>query len=162
MESSLHKPAGFPDVNRVIGYVLSAIIASLFYVTWLLVEEVVSPTPRTSFMFNLGFAVFFWLTGGFCVTLGVMALPWIPAVRAFPALRLPGPVYFGGIGALLTLIVGCAATSLSPKPFWIEEQSLFEGFLICAQRQGICLFLAGLIFGFNYWFLSERHRVPQN
>ena len=74
-------------------------------------------------------------------------------VLGYRSLRISGPLYFAGIGALLTFVIGCATTSLSPKPLFIEDQAFFEGAIIAAEREGIILLLGGATFGFIYWFL---------
>jgi hypothetical protein len=142
-------------LKRIAGYLLSAALALLFYVVWLLVYFESQP-GKTSLGFNLAFAFFFSITEGFGAALALMSLPWILAVRGYRILRCWGQVYFAGIGAFLTLVIGCTTASLSPKPLWIEDQTFLEGVRIAAERQGICLILAGTIFGFSYWFLSER------
>lgn len=54
------------------------------------------------------------------------------------------------------VLIGCAASSLSPKPLFIEDQTFLEGVLIALERQGFCLALAGTIIGIGYWFFAER------
>jgi hypothetical protein len=130
----------------------------MFYIAWfLLVLAPLAPTAgQTSLLFKVGLASFFWLFGGFGPALALMSLPWIMAVRAYRRQQWSGPIYFAAAGAFGTFIIGCAAASLSPKPLFVEDQTFFEGVLIAAERQGICLLLAGIIFGFAYWLLSER------
>jgi hypothetical protein len=53
--------------------------------------------------------------------------------------------------------IGCAASSVSPKPLFIEDQTFIEGVLIALERQGACLALAGTILGLGYWFLAEKN-----
>jgi len=114
---------------------------------------------HTSLKFKLGFAYMFLIVGGFGPALALMSLPWIVAVRAYRRLRRWGEVYFAAIGAFLTLVISCAAASLSPKPFCVEDQTFFEGVKIAVERQGICFILAGTVFGLFFWFLSERQRA---
>lgn len=151
------------DMKRAIGYIVGATAASLFYATYFMwwTEESTPTAPQASFGFQLGLALFFWLTAGFCATISVMALLWIAVVRAYAIVRLSGPAYFGGFGAVLTLVLGCTVSSLTPKPFFIEDQTFLEGFLIVAQRQGVCLLLAGFILGLTYWSIGERRKVVQ-
>jgi hypothetical protein len=104
-------------------------------------------------MFSVGFALFFGLTGGFGLALVVMSLLWVAMVSGYARLRSRGPLYFVGIGAFLMFGIGCATSSLSWKPLFIEDQTFFEGVIIAAQRQGIILLLGGATFGFLYWFL---------
>ena len=67
-------------------------------------------------------------------------------------------MYFTALGAVLTILFGCAASSLAPKPLFIEDQTFSEGFVIALQRQGIGFLSTGLLFGLTYWYLSERGR----
>ena len=99
--------------KRVAAYVLSATAASLFYLAWTC-AEIASSTPagaQFDVRGDLLVSLFFWLADGFCATLVVMTLPWILAVWAHRRFRWSGPVYYGGIGALLILIVGCVMSS---------------------------------------------------
>jgi hypothetical protein len=57
------------------------------------------------------------------------------------------------------ILVGCAASSVSPKPLFIEDQTFLEGVFIALERQGVCLALAGAIIGAGYWFLAEKHAI---
>ncbi len=150
-------------MRPVLGYTLSAMAASVFFITWRVVDFLFSGPPDThvGFRLSLGFAVFFWLMDGFCATLFVMVLPWFAALWAFNKLRWSGRVCCEVTGAIVTLITGSAMTSLAPKPFWIEDQTFLEGFLIGLQRQGLSYFLAGLLFGLTYWLLAVRHPAPQ-
>lgn len=109
-------------------------------------------------MFFLGFAAVFWIFGGTSAALALILLPWSLVVIGYKRLRLTGPTYFVLIGAILMLSVGCATASLAPKPFFIEDQTFLEGFVIAAERQGVCLLLMGAVLGFTYWFVSERRR----
>lgn len=147
---------GAAMLDRISGYLFSAVLASLFYFVWFLVFLKSRP-GQTSLTFNLGFACIFLIIGGFGPALALMSLPWIVAVWGYRRLRCRGQVYFAGIGAFLTLVISCATASLAPKPLFIEDQTFFEGVKIAAERQGVCFVLAGTIFGLSYWFLSERH-----
>jgi hypothetical protein len=40
----------------------------------------------------------------------------------------------------------------------IEDQTFVEGAMIAAEREGLCMLLAGVFFGLTYWFLSGRRR----
>jgi hypothetical protein len=62
------------------------------------------------------------------------------------------------VAALLSLAIGCATSSLSPKPLFIEDQTFLEGCMIAVQRQGAGLVLTGLVFGLTFWLVSERQR----
>jgi hypothetical protein len=143
------------------GYAVCALLASVFYVIWFAVE--VGPG---SFRDRLIAALVLCVIGGFSATLVVMTLPWALIVLVRRAVRLSGPVYFACAGMLLMILVGCAASSLSPKPLFIEDQTFMQGVFIALQRQGLCLALVGAMFGFAYWFLAEKnarrdwHRHP--
>jgi len=154
------------NANRLVGYLASAASASLFYVVWSVVDFELEPTPhgRVSTLFNIGLAIFFWSFGGMGAALVLMALPWHLAVRGYGRLQRCGPIYYSLIGASTLLVVGCATSSVSPKPLFIEDQTFLEGFMIAAERQGICLLLSGLVFGLTFWLVSERlrHSRPIN
>jgi hypothetical protein len=145
-------------VRRVVGYTSGAMLASLIYVTWVLASAPAGPSDaHESLAFHVGLAFFFWLFGGFALTLFLMIVPWIIAVLAYRRLRWPGPIYFPVVGSIFSFVIGCVAASIATKPLWIEDQTLTEGALIAAQRQGICFLASGLLFGASYWFLGERH-----
>jgi hypothetical protein len=139
-------------VGPISAYLISTIVASLLYVVWFLFFLMRQP-ERPGLIFSVGFALFFGLTGGFGFALVLMSLFWVAVVSGYARLRSWGPLYFVGIGALLMFGIGCATSSLSWKPFFIEDQTFFEGVIIAAQRQGIILLLGGATFGFLYWFL---------
>ena len=120
---------------RLAGYALSCTLAWVFYVGWIAAE---SPGPR-SLQSSLFAALFFCVFGGFSAALVLMALPWALVVFIFSKVRLPGAAYFPCAGALLMILLGCAISSLSPKPLFIEDQTFFEGALITLERQGVCL-----------------------
>jgi hypothetical protein len=146
--------------NRVVGYLASVAAASLFYVAWLALSFMfVGPSRgQVKVLFNIGLAIFFWSFEGMGAALALMALPWCLAVRAYARVRTSGWIYFPVIGAATTLVIGCGTSSLAPKPLFIEDQTFFEGFMVAAERQGICLLLTGLVFGFTFWTVSERLR----
>ena len=146
------------NTNRLVGYLASAASASLFYVVWSAVAFEFGPPPHASIVFNIGLAIFFWFAEGMWAALGLMAVPWYLAVRGYGRLQCSGPVYYGLIGAATVLVVGSGASSLSPKPLFIEDQTFREGFMIAADRQGVCLLLTGLVFGLTFWLVSERLR----
>ena len=137
---------------------MGAILASLIYLGWLQLSFVQGTAP-TSFRFRLFFALFFWLTDGFALTLFLMIAPWSLAVSAYRKLRGFGGIYFPVLGAFIVFTFGCVTASISPKPFFVEDQTFLQGALIAATRQGLCFLLAGIAFGASYWFFGERH-VP--
>jgi hypothetical protein len=141
-------------MNRMAAYALGAAIASLVYIAWIVVEI----PPPAGFGFRLGLALFIWLVDGFSLTLVIVAIPWILAVRLYQASWRAGWAYFAVIGAALTFAFGCAAASLSPKPLFIEDQTFFEGARIAAERQGVCVTVAGVLHGLTYWLLGEKGR----
>ena len=146
---------GFPmpgPMNPILGYLFSATAATAFYIIWLC-------AITTSLQFRLGFAVFFSIFGGFVPALGLMIAPWLLVVRGYRWVQLPGWIYFSAVGAVSTVVVGCVTSSLAPKPLFIEDQTFLEGTIIAAERQGVCMLLAGLLFGLTYWILSERRRT---
>jgi hypothetical protein len=144
--------------HRLVGYIAALLVASLFYVSWFTVANK-APGSDVAILFRIGVAIFFWAFGGVAVALGAMALPWSFAVIWARRIKQFGLVYFLTLGAALMILLGCTASSLAPKPLFIEDQTFFEGFVIALQRQGICLLLTGLVFGLTYWCLSERGRA---
>ena len=143
-------------------YSVSGMFASLIYVIWLTVSlRFWSGQPHASLIFALGFSLFFWLAGGFALTLLLMIVPWIIAVWAYRKLRWASPLYFSGIGAVIVFTLGCATASIAPKPLFIEDQTFLEGALIAAERQGVCLLFAGVALGTCYWWFGERQLQPR-
>ncbi|HEY1204705.1 MAG: hypothetical protein ABSH46_15365 [Bryobacteraceae bacterium] len=143
--------------NRLVGYLASVASASVFYLVWFVVRlELTRPHGRVSVLFDIGFAIFFWLFGGMGAALVLMALPWYLAVRGYGRLQCFGLTYFSLIGAATALVIGCGTSSLSPKPLWIEDQTFLEGFVIAAERQGVCLLLTGLVFGITFWLVTSH------
>ncbi len=140
---------------RAAAYLVSAGLASVVHVGWLVVVGFMIP-PRTS----LGLAVFVYFANGFFATLLLLVLPWAIAVWASRRLRWPLRVLFPVFGALFVLVIGCAASSISFRPLWIEDQTFLQGALIAAERQGFALLISGGILGASYWFLSERDLRP--
>jgi hypothetical protein len=150
------------NANRLVGYLGSVVSASLFYMVWIVVSSEPNRTPDgdVTLLFKIGIALFFWLFGGMGAAFVLIAFPWYLAVRWHDRLQRFGLMYFCLIGAATTLVVGCATSSLSPKPLFMEDQTFFEGFMIAVQRQGICLLLTGFVFGLTFWLVSERLRHP--
>jgi hypothetical protein len=92
------------------------------------------------------------------VALVFLAAPWVLAVIWYKRLRRSGLMYFCLLGAAFTLAIGCATSSLSPKPLFIEDRTFLEGCSIAFKRQGACLILTGFVFGLTFWLISERKR----
>ena len=147
--------------DPVIGYAWGAAVGSLIYVAVDALMLRHSGTPETSLGFDLGFIFFFLLPTDFAPALLLMILPWRLAVWVYRKLRLPGQLYFPGVGALLVFVLGCTTASLAPKPLFVEDQTFLQGAAITAERQGIAFLLAGLAFGACYWFFGER-KSPLN
>jgi hypothetical protein len=143
--------------HRLLGYIVAFLLASVLYIAWFTVANRV-PGSDVTILFRLGVAVFFWAFGGVAAALVLIAVPWAFAVVWMKRVGRFGSVYWLLLGAALTVIFGCGASSLAPKPLFIEDQTFSEGFVIALQRQGICLVLMGLLFGLTYWYLSERGR----
>jgi len=101
--------------------------------------------------------LFFWLTDGFALTLFLMIAPWSLAVSAYRKLRWFGGIYFPVLGAVIIFAFGCVTASISPKPFFVDDQTFLAGAVMAAERQGLCFLLAGIAFGASYWFFGERH-----
>ena len=149
-------------INPVLGYACSAAFASGFYILWLYISmsSDAAPGQTTSLQFRLGFAVFFCAFGGFIPAIVLMIVPWLLAVLIYRRVSVPGWIYYSAIGAVSTALIGCATSSLAPKPLFIEDQTFIEGVIIAAERQGVCMLLAGLLFGTSFWFLSGRRPLP--
>ena len=143
--------------NRFIGYITAFLLASVLYMSWLTVVDY-APGSGVTLLFEVDMAVFLWAFGGVGPALLLMAVPWAFAVFLRNKIGRFGPLYWLLLGAVLTVLLGSAASSLAPKPLFIEDQTLAEGFLIALQRQGMCLVLTGVLFGLIYWYLSERGR----
>lgn len=139
---------------RVAGYALSALLAGIFYVCWIAI--VTSFSSPGSFRDQLFAALFFSVIGGFSAALLVMSALWIAVVWTFHRIRRSAVAYFAGAGAILMLLAGCVTSSLFPKPFFVEDQTFFQGVLIALERQGLCLALTGAVLGFGYWFFAEK------
>lgn len=142
--------------DPVIGYAWGAAVGSLTYVALDALLLMHSGTSQTSLGFNLAFISFFLLPTDFAPALLLMILPWRFAVSVYRKVRLPGQLYFPGVGALLVFVLGCTTASLAPKPLFVEDQTFLQGAAIAAERQGIAFLLAGLAFGACYWFFGER------
>ena len=154
--TSIHQKLG--SEHPLIGYVSAFVAASLLYVGWFTVANRAPGGSDVTIPFRIGVAVFFWAFGGVAAALVSMALPWSLAVIWASPLKRFSLVYFLTLGAVLMILFGCAASSLAPKPLFIEDQTFSEGFVIALQRQGIGLLSTGLLFGLTYWYLSERGR----
>jgi hypothetical protein len=148
------------SANRLVGYLAGFSGASLFYVVWFSVE-IRTPASNVGILFDVGFAIFFWLFEGMAAALVLMALPWYLALMLHHRIKRSGLIYFSVVAAALTTVLACATSSLAPKPFFVEDQTFLEGFMIAIQRQGICFLLSGLLFGATFWFVSERRRSSQ-
>ena len=143
--------------NRLLGYLIAFLLASVLYIAWFTIANH-APGSDVTILFRVGVSIFFWAFGGVAAALLLMAVPWAFAVVLVKRVRRFGLMYWLLLGALLTVLFGCGASSLAPKPLFIEDQTFFEGFVIALQRQGICLVSMGLLFGLTYWYLSERGR----
>ena len=140
---------------RVAGYALSALLACIFYVCWIATET--SFSSPGSVRDQLFAALFFCVIGGFSAALLVMSALWIVVIWALRRIRRSTGAYFAGAGAILMVLVGCMASSLSPKLLFVEDQTFFEGVFIALERQGLCLALSGALLGLGYWFFAEKH-----
>jgi hypothetical protein len=67
------------NAHRLVGYLASFSSASLFYLVWFAVQNRTSASHVTV-LFQIGFALFFWLFGGMAAALVLMAFPWYLAV----------------------------------------------------------------------------------
>jgi hypothetical protein len=158
MSSNLRR---FDVARRIASYAVSAIVASLVYIVWFVVDIRIDQrgSPDPGFRFDFGFAFIFSLIGGFALALLIMTIPWAIALWAHLKTRWDGRIYFPAVGGLLVFTLGCVAASISPKPLFIEDQTFLEGAVITAQRQGPCLLISGIAFGACYWWLERRIRA---
>ena len=143
---------------RTAAYALTSILASAFYVGWI-VADVGGPG---SFKTRLTAAILVYLFGGFAAALVLMIVPWAVVVSISRRAQPFGAVYCACSGAFLMILIGCVASSLSPKPLFVVEQSFLDGILITLKRAGACLALSGMIFGFGYWFIAERNQKDKS
>jgi hypothetical protein len=124
------------SANRRVGFLASVASASLFYVVCFTVSlGFDGPRDMHNGLFDIGFAIFFWFFDGVAAALALMVLPWYLVVRLSARLQCFSLLYFSTSGAVITLVIGCGTSSLSPKPLFIEDQSFIEGFMITAERQ---------------------------
>jgi len=130
-------------------------------VGWFTIQNRTSGSDVTV-LFQITVAIFFWLFGGVAAALVLLALPWYLAVVWHKRLKHTGLAYFSILGAAVTTIIGCATSTLAPKPLFIEDQTFLQGFIIALQRQGVCLLLTGLLFGVTFWYVSERGRYSRS
>lgn len=143
---------------RVAGYAFSAVLAWIFYVSWIAIETSFSSPGNLRDQFFS--ALLFCVMGGFSAALLVMSALWIVVVWTHRRIRRSAGAYFACAGAILMVLAGCVASSLSPKPILIEDQTFFEGVFITFQRQGLCLALSGAILGLGHWFFAEKQLFP--
>lgn len=145
----------------LVGYAVSAVLASLIYVVWLSVSIAFGEagTTHPGLLFGFEFAFVFLFVGGFGLALLLMIVPWAIIVWARLKTRWDGRIYYPGVGALLLFTLGCITAAISPKPLWIENQTFLEAAAITAQRQGLCLLFSGIAFGACYWWLERRIRA---
>jgi len=147
--------------NRVGGYIASLIVSSLFYLLWFVVSSALEYRQRNQpvdLPLSIVLAVFFLFFQGTGTALVLMAIPWYFAVCAYDRIQRFGRIYFPLIGAATLLVIGCGTSSLAPKPLFIEDQTFLEGFMIALERQGLCLFLCGVLFGVTYWLIASKSR----
>ncbi len=89
--------------------------------------------------------IWFGLFGGFVFL--ALIVPWTVAVSLFPNGNCSGKLYFTFVGAILVFVLGCALSSLVPKPLFIEDQTFVEGFIIALKRKGSALRWPGACLG---------------
>jgi hypothetical protein len=145
--------------SRVIGYLASVAIASLFYLVWFVFSGPNEPPAEaTSIQFRVVLGLFFLVLYGPGVAFVLMPVPLALGVLGRNRLQRFGLMYYSAAGAATALVVGCATSSLSPKLLIVEDQTFLEGFVIAVQREGVCLLLTGFLFGLTFWLVSERLR----
>ena len=144
--------------RRIVGYLASIAAATLIYVIWdtCVTHLSVAPPGRPSVMFEIGLGIFFAIFAGFGAAMLLIAPLWILVTLSRNLSGRFGGLYFSTMGAALTFLVACAMSSLAPKPLFIEDQTFLEGFRIAVERQGIVFLVAGAVFGYVYWLVTER------
>jgi hypothetical protein len=143
------------------GYALSVLVAALLYVVWLSLSIVIgeAATTHPSLRFALGFAFGFLLVGGFGLALLLMIVPWTIVVRARLKTRWDVRIVYPAVGALLLFTLACVTAAISPKPFFVPDQTFFEAAMITARREGLCLLFSGIAFGSCYAWFERRNRT---
>ena len=63
------------QANRVVGYLASAVAASLFYVAWFALTTA-QPSGGVGILFDIAISLFLWSFEGMAAALLLMALPW--------------------------------------------------------------------------------------
>ena len=137
---------------RIAGYAVMAIAACAFYVCWTTIQSSLSSPGG----WRISFVVALVLCLSVAAALIPMTMLWIGVAWMYRKMQISGAVYFTCAGAILMVLLGCTAFSLSPKPLFIEDQTFFEGLLIALERQGVCLTLDGALMGFGYWLIAEK------
>ena len=153
--------AEFPIVghaNRLRGYFAAVIAATLSYLVWIAAEDLlINPKQQVNLLSILLIVMIVELFSILAVAVS-MLVPWGLAIWGSTQHSRPGGVHFALAGASAAFILGCVASSLSPKPLFVEDQSFARGLEIAAQREGLGLFFSGLFGGLIYWSVSERRR----
>lgn len=154
-----HKHSEF--LSRVWAYCVSAILASIIYLVWMTVWMGAN-SARDPEIGHVGWGsvlavmCLYWLVGGFALALVLMAAPWVVAVWFQIGTLWDSRIFFPAVGAFLLFTVGCTASSISWKPPSIDDQTFFQGALIAAERQGLCLAVCGVAFGASYALYERR------
>ncbi len=146
--------------TKIAGFAVAALLSTVLYLGWIIIE--VSTPSLASWRDSLPAALLLCIVGGFLAALVLMTVPWIFVILIYRKTRIPGAAYFACAGSLLMVLLGSTASSLSPKPLFIEDQTFVQGVLVAIQRQGVCFLLSGALFGLTYWFLAERSFPPKN
>jgi hypothetical protein len=93
----------------------------------------------------------------FFATATLMFVPWILVMCITHKMRWSGPSFFIASGSATAVVVGCFASFCMPKLLFIEDQTFLEAFMIFVKRLAPMLFVSGLVGGWTYWFVAERH-----
>ena len=136
---------------RIAGYGLGSILASAFYIGWIIVQS-----GPGSLRDRLVAASILYLFGGFAVAVALMTLPWVLTACIAHKAQTWGALRYVLSGSMWMLVMGCVVSAIAPKPLFVEDQTFWGGVTVTLERQGICFALSGAILGFGYWFLAER------
>jgi hypothetical protein len=79
--------------NRLVGYLVSFVSASLIYMVWFVLWNTAAGS-HVGILFRIGIGIFFWLFGGMAAALVLITIPWYLAVILRGRLNRFGVVYF--------------------------------------------------------------------
>ncbi len=144
------------------GYLCAMAVASLVYIACTTVYyRLNETTDKTSVFYHslgdtIGFAFIQWLAGGFLISMIVLIMPWIVAVKICRRLRMESLSSYAMIALLLSFPLDLLL-SITPFSIFAGPYVPFASRISLALRyQGVSYLIAGLMFGITYWILSIR------